>query len=122
MWYERFVIIVPSLSHEFEPWQWAPYAPTYIDWAILLGSFGWFSMWFLLFVKQLPVMAIAEIKEIVPPRMRQPVSRLSLDGHGETPGTGRQQRGALMRGIVGVFPELDSRGGSDRGAQEASRG
>jgi molybdopterin-containing oxidoreductase family membrane subunit len=81
------VIIVPSLSHEFEPWQWAPYAPTYIDWAILLGSFGWFSMWFLLFVKQLPVMAIAEIKEIVPPRMRHPASRLSLDGHGETPGT-----------------------------------
>jgi hypothetical protein len=32
-------------------------------------------------------MAIAEIKEIVPPRMRHPVSRLSLDGHGETPGT-----------------------------------
>ena len=27
-------------------------------------------MWFLLFIKQLPVMAISEIKEIVPPRMR----------------------------------------------------
>src|SRR5947209_10789748 len=52
MWYERFVIIIPSLSHEYEPWQWAPYAPTYVDWAILVGSFGWFSMWFLLFVKQ----------------------------------------------------------------------
>ena len=22
MWFERFVIFVPSLSHEFEPWQW----------------------------------------------------------------------------------------------------
>ena len=72
MWFERFVIIVPSLSHEFEPWQWTAYAPTYIDWAILLGSFGWFSMWFLLFVKQLPVIAIAEVKEIVPPRVRRP--------------------------------------------------
>ena len=28
MWFERFVIIVPSLSHEFEPWQWAGYRPT----------------------------------------------------------------------------------------------
>jgi molybdopterin-containing oxidoreductase family membrane subunit len=29
-------------------------------------------MWFLLFIKQLPVMAIAEVKEIVPPRLRKP--------------------------------------------------
>ena len=30
-------------------------------------------MWFLLFIKQLPVMALAEIKEIVPPKLRRPV-------------------------------------------------
>ena len=71
MWFERFVIVVPSLSHEFEPWQWGGYAPTWVDYAILTGSFGWFFMWFLLFVKQLPIMAIAEIKEIVPPRLRR---------------------------------------------------
>jgi molybdopterin-containing oxidoreductase family membrane subunit len=45
-----------------------------VDYAILLGSFGWFFMWFLLFIRQLPVMALAEIKEIVPPKMRQRVS------------------------------------------------
>ena len=27
MWFERFVIVVPSLSHEFEPWQWAQLPP-----------------------------------------------------------------------------------------------
>ena len=70
MWFERFVIVVPSLSHEFEPWQWSTYAPTWVDYSILLGSFGWFFMWFLLFIKQLPVLAIAEIKEVIPPRMR----------------------------------------------------
>ncbi len=70
MWYERFVIVVPSLSNEFEPWQWTHYMPSWVDMALLLGSFGWFFMWFLLFVKQLPVIAIAEIKEIVPPKMR----------------------------------------------------
>ena len=63
MWFERFVIVVPSLSHEFEPWQWGSYRPTWVDYGILLGSFGWFFMWFLLFIKQLPVMAMAEIKE-----------------------------------------------------------
>jgi molybdopterin-containing oxidoreductase family membrane subunit len=72
MWFERFVIIIPSLSHEFEPWQWGPYSPTFIDWSILLGSFGWFSMWFLLFIKQLPVIAVTEVKEIVPPAVRRP--------------------------------------------------
>ena len=75
MWFERFVIVVPSLSHEFEPWQWGGYTPTWVDIGILIGSFGWFFMWFLLFIRQLPVMAIAEIKEIVPPRY----------GHGAMP-------------------------------------
>jgi molybdopterin-containing oxidoreductase family membrane subunit len=70
MWFERFVIVVPSLSHEFEPWQWSGYRPTWVDYGILLGSFGWFFMWFLLFIKQLPVMALAEIKEIIPARLR----------------------------------------------------
>ena len=28
-------------------------------------------MWFLLFIKQLPVVAIAEVKEIVPPPLRE---------------------------------------------------
>jgi molybdopterin-containing oxidoreductase family membrane subunit len=71
MWYERFVIVVPSLTHEFEPWQWSNYVPSWVDMCFLLGSFGWFFMWFLLFVKQLPVFALAEIKEIVPPKLRE---------------------------------------------------
>jgi molybdopterin-containing oxidoreductase family membrane subunit len=75
MWFERFVIVVPSLSHEFEPWQWGGYHPTFVDYSILLGSFGWFFMWFLLFIKQMPSMALAEIKEILPPPMRRPVDR-----------------------------------------------
>jgi molybdopterin-containing oxidoreductase family membrane subunit len=33
-------------------------------------------MWFLLFIKQLPVMALAEIKEIIPPKMKH------THGHG----------------------------------------
>jgi Ni/Fe-hydrogenase subunit HybB-like protein len=71
MWFERFVIVVPSLSHDMEPWQWSSYVPTWVDYGLLIGSFGWFFMWFLLFVKQLPVMALAEIKEIVPPKMKR---------------------------------------------------
>ena len=93
MWFERFVIIVPSLSHEFEPWQWTSYIPSWVDMSILAGSFGWFFMWFLLFIKNLPVVAIAEVKEIVPPRLRSHPARADVDvtGHHvdyspETPG------------------------------------
>jgi molybdopterin-containing oxidoreductase family membrane subunit len=74
MWFERFVIVIPGLSHEFSPWQWTGYTPTFVDLSILLGSFGWFSMWFLLFIRQLPVIAISEVKEIIPPRMRASVA------------------------------------------------
>jgi molybdopterin-containing oxidoreductase family membrane subunit len=79
MWFERFVIVVPSLSHEFEPWQWGSYRPTFVDYGILIGSFGWFFMWFLLFIKQLPVMAMSEIKEVIPPRFRKALPHGDVD-------------------------------------------
>src|SRR5436853_6714363 len=70
MWFERFVIIVTSLSHEFEPWPWATYTPTYIEIGIVIGSFSWFSMWFMLFIKFFPSLAISEVKESLPPPRR----------------------------------------------------
>jgi Ni/Fe-hydrogenase subunit HybB-like protein len=71
MWFERFVIIVSSLSNDFVPWAWDTLSPTWADWGILAGSFGWFSMWFLLFAKNFPIVAIQEIKEMIPlPRLR----------------------------------------------------
>ncbi|MHB8418479.1 MAG: NrfD/PsrC family molybdoenzyme membrane anchor subunit [Myxococcales bacterium] len=63
MWLERFVIIVSSLSHDRLPYLWRVYHPRPIELAITLGSFGWFFFWFLLFVKFLPTLSIAELKE-----------------------------------------------------------
>jgi Ni/Fe-hydrogenase subunit HybB-like protein len=77
MWFERFVIIATSLSHEFEPWQWAYYTPNIVEIGIIIGSFSWFSMWFMLFIKFFPSMAISEIKEALPP----PVSTRARGGH-----------------------------------------
>src|SRR5512143_401463 len=70
MWFERFVIIVTGLSHEFEPWQWAYYLPRWPELGIVIGSFCWFAMWFLLFIRFFPVVAIAEVKEALPPPLR----------------------------------------------------
>ena len=41
-----------------------------VEASILMGSFGWFFMWFLLFLRYLPGLSIAEIKEVLPPPMK----------------------------------------------------
>jgi molybdopterin-containing oxidoreductase family membrane subunit len=65
MWVERFVIVVVSLHRDFLPSAWGWYSPTLWDWATLAGSFGLFFFLFLLFVRALPVIAIAELRELV---------------------------------------------------------
>jgi len=65
MWFERFVIIVTSLSRDYLPSSWAYYKPTLVDGMILLGSFGFFFTWILLFTKGLPVVSMAEVKAVV---------------------------------------------------------
>jgi molybdopterin-containing oxidoreductase family membrane subunit len=37
----------------------------------MAGSFGWFFMWFLLFVKNFPAVSISEVKEVLPAPKRQ---------------------------------------------------
>jgi molybdopterin-containing oxidoreductase family membrane subunit len=66
MWFERFVIIVVSLSHEYEPFAMDHYTPRWVDWTITAGSFAWFFMWFLLFAKNFPTVSIMEVKDIIP--------------------------------------------------------
>jgi Ni/Fe-hydrogenase subunit HybB-like protein len=64
MWFERFVIVVTSLSRDFLPSSWAYYKPTVFDIGILLGSFGLFFTLVILFTKSLPVVSISEIKAV----------------------------------------------------------
>jgi len=71
MWFERFVIIVTSLAHPFNPSTWdVNYKMSWTEGAILAGSFAWFFMYFLVFVRVLPAFSVAEIKETLPPPMR----------------------------------------------------
>ncbi|UCC29388.1 MAG: DUF3341 domain-containing protein, partial [Phycisphaerales bacterium] len=66
MWFERFVITVTSLSSDFLPSSWGYYSPTWVDALTLLGSFGLFSTLFLLFIRYLPIVAMAEVKSVMP--------------------------------------------------------
>jgi molybdopterin-containing oxidoreductase family membrane subunit len=72
MWFERYVIIASSLSNDYLPYAWGQANPTWADWGILVGSFGWFLMYFLLFARTFPIVAIQEIKELIPmPRRKR---------------------------------------------------
>ncbi|MBK8231705.1 MAG: polysulfide reductase NrfD [Candidatus Eisenbacteria bacterium] len=66
MWFERFVIIVTSLARDFLPSSWGMFWPTHIDLLTLLGSFGLFFTLFLLFLRFLPMVAISEVKGVMP--------------------------------------------------------
>jgi hypothetical protein len=64
MWLERFVIVVGSLSRDFLPANWSYYAPTWVDVCTFAGSFGLFFTLFLLCLRFLPLVAIAEMKSV----------------------------------------------------------
>jgi molybdopterin-containing oxidoreductase family membrane subunit len=63
MWFERFVIIVGGVARGFSPHAWGLYAPTLIEYGIMLGSFCLFFFLFVLFVKHMPSVSMAEMKE-----------------------------------------------------------
>lgn len=71
MWFERYVIIVTSLAHDFLPYSWGLYRPSLIEFGITLGSFGWFLLLFFIFAKLLPSVAITEMKETLPVPMKR---------------------------------------------------
>src|SRR5436309_4532448 len=64
MWFERFVIIVTSLHRDYMPSNWAYFIPTWVDIWTLIGTFGLFLTLFLLFMRFLPMIAIAEVKGV----------------------------------------------------------
>ena len=66
MWFERFVITITSLARDFVPSSWSYFYPTPVDVMMLIGSFGLFTTLFLLFCRFLPVIAISEVKNVMP--------------------------------------------------------
>ena len=65
MWLERFVIVAQSLSHSFVPASWDVYRPTFWDYATFAGTIGLFLTLLLLFIRFLPMISIAEMRELV---------------------------------------------------------
>jgi molybdopterin-containing oxidoreductase family membrane subunit len=65
MWLERYVIVVTSLSRDYLPSAWSMYHGTFWDYATLYGSMGLFISLVFLFIRLLPVISMAEMRELV---------------------------------------------------------
>jgi molybdopterin-containing oxidoreductase family membrane subunit len=65
MWTERFVIIITSLNREYMPSMWGMYYPTIWDWATYIGTLGLFMTLMFLFIRSLPMIAVAEMRQLV---------------------------------------------------------
>ena len=88
MWFERYNIIISSLVEDFVPGSWGHYQPSLTEIAITVGSFGWFFMWFLIFVKFFPFVSMSEIKLIMPGQKSQPQSAQLKLSSASTPPAG----------------------------------
>ncbi|HWV73092.1 MAG TPA: NrfD/PsrC family molybdoenzyme membrane anchor subunit [Pseudosphingobacterium sp.] len=81
MWFERFVIIVTSLHRDYLPSSWAMFYPTWTDVGIFVGSIGLFFTLFLLFLRVLPGIAMAEVKLLLHSASHQQKLKLAKEGH-----------------------------------------
>ncbi len=99
MWYERYVIIITSPAHAYDPYIWRLYqGPTWVEYGILFGAFSIFFFLFFLFSKFLPVISMAELKEeITLPENRK--CRICQ--------TGRSKPMTRQQALMGIFVDLD---------------
>ena len=65
MWFERYVIVVTSLSKDFLPATWATYSPTITEVSIFAGTIGLFILGVLAFFRFVPTIAISEVKGVL---------------------------------------------------------
>jgi len=66
MWFERFVIVVTSLTRDYLPSSWGTYRATKWDYATFLGTLGFFTFMFFLFVRLLPMIPMSELRLMLP--------------------------------------------------------
>jgi Ni/Fe-hydrogenase subunit HybB-like protein len=62
MWLERFLIIVPSLSHKYLPYSFGTYRPTWVEITITVGTFAAMALLYMIFAKAVPIISIWELK------------------------------------------------------------
>lgn len=75
------MIVSPTLSLSYHPFAWKVVWPSMVQWAVVFGSFGWFGLLFLVFVKVFPSVSMYEVKEMVYHRRRAHVEEYAKTFH-----------------------------------------
>jgi molybdopterin-containing oxidoreductase family membrane subunit len=78
MFIERFLIIVPSLSHKNMPFIWGSYRPSWVEISVNLAALAGFSLLYALFVKFFPVVAVADVRELEALKASVPFGRTQV--------------------------------------------
>ena len=63
MWIERFLIVVGTLRFPRLDFTAGHYSPSWVEVAILLGSFGMFALLYFVFVQFAPIVSLWEVRE-----------------------------------------------------------
>lgn len=66
MWLERYMIILTSLHRDYLPSSWGMFLPTIWDFLTFFGSIGVFFVFFMLFIRLLPMISISEMRALLP--------------------------------------------------------
>lgn len=64
MFIERFLIIVPSLSHKNMPFVWGTYRPSWVEISVNLAALAGFALLYTLFAKLFPIIGMTDVREL----------------------------------------------------------
>lgn len=62
MWFERYMLVITTLSHHGLVSSWHSFSPSFWEWSVYFGSIGLFLTLFMLFVRLLPIISASELK------------------------------------------------------------
>ena len=78
MFIERFLIIVPSLSHKNMPFVWGSYRPSWVEISVNLAALAGFALLFTLFAKCFPMVALTDVRELEVRQTELPAGRTTV--------------------------------------------
>jgi molybdopterin-containing oxidoreductase family membrane subunit len=78
MFIERFLIIVPSLSHKNMPFVWGSYSPSWVEITVNVAALAGFALLFLLFARFFPIIAVSDVRELEVRRAGVPLGRVQV--------------------------------------------
>jgi molybdopterin-containing oxidoreductase family membrane subunit len=78
MYIERFLIIVPPLSHRNVPFMWGTYTPSWVELSITAGALALFALMYAMFAKFFPIMGVTDVMEGYAVKMKQKIGRTTV--------------------------------------------